>query len=139
MIKQLLNSNACIEFHHHGLGLDPVIEKINFGDALKLWPLHNRANNPTAYYKGDDKKHEELQCIMNMEVPVMLPNGDLLLCSQDFGAECIIGNLYSDKPMNIFEGKSYKSMKQALLDETNDTICRYCRFAVDKAIHKTKE
>lgn len=132
MISQLLTSGLYVEFHHHGFGIHSRLEDIKFGDRLKYWPLHNRANNKTPFYEGGQKKTGELECIMNMEVPILLPNGDLLVCSQDFGAKCIIGNLCYDEPEDILHGSAFKAIKRALLDDEQETICRYCHFAVDK-------
>ena len=68
---------------------------------------------------------------MNLEVPVMLPNGDLLMCSQDFGAEHVIGNLLRQSVDEIFGGEPMRRFLTRMAEKDSDIMCRSCNFAIE--------
>jgi hypothetical protein len=62
----------------------------------------------------------------------LLPNGDVLLCSMDYGMTRVIGNLLTNNYDDLFRGKAFKQI-QRLLDDPNkgDLICRHCEYATE--------
>jgi len=61
---------------------------------------------------------------------VLLPNGDVALCCQDYGLKHILGNLLAQTYQSLFEGAEFKKLKLAANDETVDTLCRTCYNAI---------
>lgn len=62
-----------------------------------------------------------------MNTNVILPDGTLLLCSQDYGMQHVLGNLYMDTYEDILNGKTM----QQIYDAANgigelDLLCRKC-------------
>jgi radical SAM protein with 4Fe4S-binding SPASM domain len=130
MLKLLLDSKLDIEFHYHGERLHEALNVLSFGEKVSYWKIHDRAENETSFYKKQERKLGKISCIMNFEVNVLLPNGDLLICSQDFGARHVIGNLMSDRPEEIYQSTEFKRIQKATADDTTDIMCRYCHFSV---------
>lgn len=62
----------------------------------------------------------------------LLPNGDVLLCSMDYGMSRRIGNLLEDNYEDLFQSKEFKKIKKLLKKETNEEfICRHCEYATE--------
>jgi len=68
---------------------------------------------------------------MNMEVNFLIPSGDVLLCCQDFGIDYIIGNLVTDEFESLYKSRTFKSVLGSLQDDSINSICRNCHFAVE--------
>ena len=61
---------------------------------------------------------------------VLLPDGSLALCCNDFGLANIIGNLEKQSYDEIMLGEKMRSIKRAMhIDLDADLICRKCMFA----------
>lgn len=61
---------------------------------------------------------------------VLLPDGSLALCCNDFGLANIIGNLEKQSYDEIMRGEKIRSIKRAMhIDLDTDLICRKCMFA----------
>lgn len=132
MLRALITSLEPITFHYHGDRLHRQLEKLDFGDRLEHWPIHDRAHYEARMLRQSDRKSGSVACVMNLEVPVMLPNGDLVMCSQDFGAEYVIGNLIDDSLEDIFQGPRIDQILAAMADDGQEIMCRYCHFAIQE-------
>ena len=60
---------------------------------------------------------------------VLLPDGSLALCCNDFGLKHIVGNLNNNSYEEIMHGAVMKGVWKAMGDESVDVICRKCFFA----------
>ncbi|MCQ5142940.1 radical SAM/SPASM domain-containing protein [Enterocloster bolteae] len=61
---------------------------------------------------------------------VLLPDGTVVLCCNDFGLKHVIGNLLSDDYDSLMKSKMMRQIKRALtVDERIPVICRNCIFA----------
>jgi glycosyltransferase involved in cell wall biosynthesis len=135
LLKLLLSSNQYVEFHYHGSKVHNDICRLPFGDRLRRWPLHNRATNETAYYGKRKRSNGKIECVMNLEVNFLLPNGGVLICCQDFAIQHCVGNLLTGEIDDLYTSTEFNSIKNALENDSLDVICRYCDFAV-KAISR---
>ena len=62
-----------------------------------------------------------------MNTNVVLPDGTVLLCSQDYGMEHILGNLYLDTYEDILMGKKMQQIYEAANGSGNlQLLCRKC-------------
>lgn len=63
---------------------------------------------------------------------VLLPNGDLLLCCNDWSLKNILGNLKEQTWMDIMEGKKAGDFRKSMLCmEGERLICHSCNYAVE--------
>lgn len=63
---------------------------------------------------------------------VLLPNGDVYLCCQDYSLKHKLGNLLQQSYKSLFKSKEFKKAKRSLKDDTYITLCRKCSKAVGK-------
>ena len=56
----------------------------------------------------------------------VLPNGDVIVCCNDYNMDHIFGNLLTDSYEDLYTSNSYKQAQQAFFDESIFSICRYC-------------
>ena len=61
---------------------------------------------------------------------VLLPDGTLLLCMQDYGMKHVIGNLVEESYEKVMCGERIESIRKALLEPCSDILCRSCSYAV---------
>ena len=132
MIHRLRSGTEPVTFHYHGDQLHKDLQGIDFGNRLAHWPIHNRAAYGTDMAPLAERKAGPLTCVMNLEVPVMLPNGDLVMCSQDFGANYIVGNLIRQPIEEIFAGAKFQAILEAMDDDSQEIMCRYCHFSIEE-------
>lgn len=60
---------------------------------------------------------------------VLLPNGDVLLCSMDYGLEYKFGNLLESSYEELFESEAFKKMVDAINSDSGEILCRHCAYA----------
>lgn len=61
-----------------------------------------------------------------IRIGVLLPNGDVQLCCQDYGRKHILGNLLRDSYDDLFLSEEYLKVKRGLDDDSQDILCRTC-------------
>ena len=66
-------------------------------------------------------------------IPVLLPDGTLLACPNDYEMELVLGNLYKSTWEDILLSDAYARIENALDDDAIDSICRRCHRALPKA------
>ena len=57
---------------------------------------------------------------------MLLPNGDVILCSNDYGMKHVLGNIVSSGYDSLFNGIEFGKVRQGLQDESIDILCRDC-------------
>ncbi|MBN1223413.1 MAG: SPASM domain-containing protein [Candidatus Aminicenantes bacterium] len=73
-----------------------------------------------------------IKCSRNLRVNVLLPNGDVVLCSNDFELRHILGNLITSDYPSLFQSEAFRKVCSGLRADTHDILCRYCdMFAYD--------
>lgn len=61
---------------------------------------------------------------------VLLPDGTVLICCNDFGMKHVLGNLFESEYKEIVNGNAHRDIKRAMhLDLEKPLICRKCMFA----------
>lgn len=61
---------------------------------------------------------------------VLLPDGTVLLCCNDFGMKHVLGNLFEKSYDEIVNGEAHRDVKRAMnMDFSIPVICRKCMFA----------
>jgi sulfatase maturation enzyme AslB (radical SAM superfamily) len=92
------------------------------------WELVSRANN--IKNKGQDVKFipGKIKCIRDLSQNVLLPNGDVVLCCNDYGMKHVLGNLLESNYDSLFTGEVYQRVSEGLADDSMDILCRYCEM-----------
>ena len=132
-LEHLVTPGCSVEFHYHGARIADSISHISFGDRLQHWPLHNRATNETNVLRKTTRKIGQIACVMNAEVNILLPNGDVCLCCQDFAIEHILGNLCRHDGNDLYQSSEFMRIRKGWQDETIEVPCRYCSFSIELA------
>ena len=60
---------------------------------------------------------------------LLLPNGDVLLCSMDYGLEYKIGNLLESSYESLFQSETFKKIQKSLNSKSEEVLCRHCAYA----------
>lgn len=63
---------------------------------------------------------------------VLLPNGDIVMCCQDYGLRHVFGNLMREEYYSVFENIEYQKVREALNDESVNILCRSCVRSISK-------
>ena len=80
-----------------------------------------------------------IDLIDRIDYNVLLPNGDVALCHNDYGLQNIIGNLVNSSYESLFHSKNYKEMFKKLKSNSDELICRYCEEAIPEKDLKEKQ
>lgn len=114
----------------HGT-IPPIIQR-NMYNSHIMGPdeIHDRAGlvdngQRKVEFKGS------LFCVTKMEHPVLVPNGDLYVCCQDFGLTTKIGNLIETPFLEIMDGEPLNQYKQKV-SNGEDSMCHKCVMARTK-------
>lgn len=75
-------------------------------------------------YHGLDRTATHVEC------SVLLPDGSLVLCCQDYGLKHVLGNLYEQNYEIIMHGNVMREIEQSMFClNNNEILCRKCEFA----------
>ncbi len=131
-LEHLATHDCKVEFHYHGSRIADSISHINFNDRLQHWPLHNRATNETQILRKTKRKVGQIACVMNAEVNILLPDGNVSLCCQDFGIEHVLGDLRANDTKTLYESWAFKNILKGWQDDSLEIPCRYCSFSIEQ-------
>ena len=73
-----------------------------------------------------------IRCIVSprMRRNVLLPNGDVVLCCQDWGMQNVLGNLNAVHYEGLFTSQQYRNVLARQNGESEeDILCRYCEWS----------
>lgn len=113
----------------------PDILSITSGKLKIYCEMSDRAGN----LDGDSDKLEHFDkrgriwCTRTVQLNhnVLLPDGTVVLCCNDFGLEHVLGNLGECDYEDLMKSNTMREVKRALtFDESLPVICRKCIFAI---------
>jgi hypothetical protein len=131
LLKRVIKTNINKTFHFHGKNLHPEISHLIRN--VQLLPLCSRGQNITLKHRPSPPRHRgTLGCVRKLRNNVLLPNGDVLLCSMDYGMQHVLGNLMAADYASLFSGQEFSRIKRGQSDEGVDLLCRYCDLFVTK-------
>jgi sulfatase maturation enzyme AslB (radical SAM superfamily) len=128
VVNSTINSTA---YHYHDRDLHNSIDFIE-ADMIKA---HSRAGN--VHWKEVALKTGIVKCSRKRKCPVLLPNGDLVICCMDYGLKHILGNLLTHNIDEIYKGRGYKSFIKAL--KKGGSICHFCDDFGEVKVERKKE
>ena len=94
------------------------------------WAGHNEYGQKVDRIKGP------ILCSMHRSLkneyipPIILPNGDTLLCCKDWSMEYILGNLKNCDYDELFTSEKFKDIVKKMRSENENILCRNCEFAI---------
>lgn len=100
---------------------------------IKKW--FNSLNKYTKIYQNkitraclsQEYKSGHIKCNGNrFNQNVLLPNGDIYLCCEDYGLEYKLGNLLEQDYKDLFKSDTHKKIMAGLEDDSIDILCRKC-------------
>jgi len=115
--------------------LPPKIQQI-VGVKDLGYKMYDRAGNNEIGEKTP-KKYGPLLCgkafkngVNILDNNVLLPNGDVCLCCQDYGMDHVIGNLVSSDYSSLFQSKELQNVLDKLSQYDSDIMCRTCNYSI---------
>jgi len=97
-------------------------KKIRFYDHLE----HSRAGHISRKGMTSFRVPGKLRRCWRLNANVLLPNGDVTLCCQDFGQKHLLGNLVTSDYESLFTSEEFAKVEASLEDESIDSLCRQC-------------
>jgi organic radical activating enzyme len=61
-----------------------------------------------------------------LNINVLLPSGEVVLCCQDFGQKHLLGNLHESSFESLHQSDEFRNVVAGLTDSTRNILCREC-------------
>jgi radical SAM protein with 4Fe4S-binding SPASM domain len=97
-------------------------------------------------YRCDKIKKGKCYCVGSKFIKhnIVIPNGNVLICSADYGMRHILGNLNNQSYESLFEGKEYYKLLKAMKNGGKNILCENCEgcinvYSMDNLIRQTKK
>ena len=75
-------------------------------------------------------KRGAIRCAKDLRENVLLPNGDVSACCNDYGLEHVFGNLVEQDYESLFKSSEYKRLEELQRNDSGDLLCRRdCKYA----------
>lgn len=115
------------KFHFHGCQLHPKLKHL----ADRLVSIKNDLIPRAGNLEHPDVPRPvrlpgRISCERGLQYNVLLPNGDVALCCQDYGLKHVIGNLLNDPYESLFKSPVFQQVQQGLKNDKFDILCRHC-------------
>lgn len=130
-LLRLVEENINVNYYScHGTVSDAVTEIINPAKYAGI-ALGDRAGNLDGV-SHISKMGGVITCYHGSEsqisgwIPVMFPDGSLVLCCMDYGMKHVLGNLIIQSWDEIMEGEEYRKFAEGLKNDSVDILCRKC-------------
>lgn len=100
------------------------------GAKLRINTLHTRADTVCSPgVRRPARLRGRLRGCSHFDQHVLLPNGDVSLCCNDFGLRHVLGNLLRDDFASLRRSAEYRRIQRGQHDESLDVLCRTCEKA----------
>jgi sulfatase maturation enzyme AslB (radical SAM superfamily) len=126
VLEKVANSFINISFHFHGKDVHPELKPLIKGNIFPSYTCTRAGNIEIKDNPLPARKNGIIRCGRNQRWNVLLPNGDVILCSSDYQMLHKLGNLLSGDYGALFKSKEFKRVKGGLNKEEEDILCRYC-------------
>lgn len=128
-LKMLRKSKINASYRYHGRRPRPEIGSVIGNVAVRVITIPRSVCVPKIVdINMPKKKRGAIICNYNRDLTFneLLPNGDVVLCCEDFGLRHTLGNLLVQNYNSLFGSKEYLRAKSGLKDSASEIICRYC-------------
>lgn len=124
------NGNKFIDYAcAQGTVADEIVELL--GNDVRIYVvLNDRAGNlQDGCLYGKRGLHGRIRCELSRDINhnVLLPDGRVILCSNDWGMKHVMGNLIYETYEQILNGEEANKIRKAMMDEGSGfVLCRNC-------------
>jgi sulfatase maturation enzyme AslB (radical SAM superfamily) len=126
---KLLTSAAFIYYD----SIHPLVEPLVKAVPTAKWELTSRAQNVRLEGAKTTPIRGHIRCTRSLRQNVLLPNGDVVLCCNDYGMKHVLGNLMRCDYDSLFSGAAYREVTAGLIDESAEVLCRRCETFTEPA------
>lgn len=113
-------------FTFQGNDVNQKIKKMVVGKLQFSNIIYERASNTE---KNTDSITGKIKCSSGCKDNVLLPNGVVLLCCQDYTLKYILGNIKGESYDVILTGNSMMQIFELMDSDESKIMCRNCYFA----------
>ncbi len=126
LLKRIIASSIPARYHFHGQAPHPGIKGVSAKVHRLL--LSSRSGNAQVNHSTDSQRRNQggITCARNLRCNVLLPNGDVVLCCNDYGMQHVLGNLMVDDYEALHRSAEFRRIERGLLDSSLEILCRYC-------------
>lgn len=112
------------------IGMDvKASEMVDWAGNIDFGRKTNRITGPILCTMNRSKNNRDIP-------PIILPNGDTVLCCKDWSMNYVLGNLCDCGYDELFQSKTYHEVIKKMRSENDDILCRNCEFAL--SVNKEK-
>jgi len=105
------------------IGMDvKASEMVDWAGNIDFGRKTDRISGPILCTMNRSKKNRDIP-------PIILPNGDTVLCCKDWKMDYVLGNLYNCEYDDLFQSETYLEIVKKMRSENDDILCRTCEFA----------
>jgi len=129
VLDRIIKSPIDAMLHYHGEALNPEVAALlkRNGKEANPWALHRRAGSMKVKHRPElQRRRGKISCKFDMRSNILLPNGDVLVCANDYGMKHVLENLIVSDYDSLFQGEEFKKLKKGQKDDSLDILCRYC-------------
>lgn len=135
VLNEIYLSSIPAVYHFHGDGMEEHVEEFfkNKPAKIEYFPAHSRAGNIKVNIPK--RRIGTIGCIKvklyGSYGHVLLPDGTVVLCCQDYSMKHVLGNLKSQTFDEILHGSELKRVEMGHRVESIDILCRNCEYSYD--------
>jgi hypothetical protein len=112
------------------IGMDvKASEMVDWAGNIEFGRKTDRISGPILCTMNRSKNNRDIP-------PIILPNGDTVLCCKDWSMDYVLGNLLDCSYDELFQSKVYHEVLKKMQSENDDILCRNCEFAL--SVNKEK-
>ena len=129
VLDTISRRNISVIFHCHGRRLNSEVKSVldSHRKAIHFGHTYQRSGNIRLSDRLNlPRRRGAIACRRDLRNNVLLPNGDVLLCSHDYDMKHVLGNMTSSSYDSFFEGNEFLKVRKGLKDESVDILCRHC-------------
>lgn len=130
VMDRISESKINTSFHCHGRNTNVKVKALLDSKKKAIEWVFTLERSGNLRIKGRlnlPRRRGIIGCGRNLNNNVLLPNGDVILCSNDYGMKHILGNIVSSGYDSLFNGNEFIKIRKGQQDESIDTLCRYCQ------------
>ena len=137
VLGRFMKSRIKAVYRYHGRDLHPQIRSVLGAKASRILTLPRSVSVPDAVdVRNAQKKRGILTCTYDSSLHFneLLPNGDVLLCCNDWSMRNVLGNLLEQDYESLFQGEVFLRIQKELKDKASGIICRHCLISRPAAL-----
>lgn len=128
-LDRILRSRIDASYHCQGKKVNLRVQSLlaSHGKTVYFADTHHRSGNVRSRgWLKLPRRHGVIGCKRNLRNNILLPNGDVLLCCQDYGMKHVLGNMNFSSYDSLFQGSEYLALREGQKNGAVDILCRYC-------------